>query len=160
MEVLELFLDRRRVPAALLRVVAARHELHVAAGDRQRRLQVVHDAAQHSPDRGESVFGLALLSSQTGRDGCAGLPGDQGEELQVGLVEASRHALLIEPLSVEELDRSARSVVRVQRHSEHAAGVDARFLIDGAGRNLAVQIAEVRFAGAHDLHAEALCSVR
>src|SRR5579871_6480814 len=84
---IELAQDQLGVALALLPVVGGLHELHVAADDGERRLEVVDDARQEAPDRREALLALARLARELEHDGRRRVRGDELEELAVLLGE-------------------------------------------------------------------------
>jgi hypothetical protein len=79
------------------------HQLHVAADDRERRLQVVDDAGEEAPDGRQPVLVLARLARELEADRGRRVRGDEHEELAVLVVEAGQIALVVERDRAERL---------------------------------------------------------
>ena len=75
---------------ALLAVVGRLHQLHVAADDGERRLEVVDDAREQAPDRRQPLLALARLARELEADRRRRVRGDELEERAVLVGEAAR----------------------------------------------------------------------
>src|ERR1019366_599119 len=68
----------------------------VPADDGQRRLEIVDDAGEETPDGREALLALARLAGELQANGGGGVGGDELEELAVFLREGAPAALVVD----------------------------------------------------------------